>query len=258
MTPLFRKLNLGDRTVIHVLNAPATFEAELAALEGVAVKRSVSGHSGFAMAFVITEAQRDSASRKLAKACSGDAIAWMCYPKGTSKKYRCEFSRDSGWAVLAAAGFETVRIVAIDEDWTALRFRRVEYVRPTCTRSTNAVDAYMAALKHPHKEAVEELRALILSVDKRVKEDVKWKAPSFLITDHFATLRLHPAPNLQVILHAGAKARPSPRQFVIDDTARLLKWAAPGRCVAAFSSVDDVRVRAKAFKAIVRAWIAQL
>lgn len=138
MTPLFRKLNLGDHSVIHVLNAPATFEPELAALEGVAVKRSVPGHPGFAMAFVITEAQRDSASRKLAKACSGDDIAWMCYPKGTSKKFRCEFSRDSGWAVLAAADFETVRMVAIDEDWTALRFRRVEFVRPTRPRATSA------------------------------------------------------------------------------------------------------------------------
>lgn len=125
-------------------------------------------------------------------------------------------------------------------------------------RTTNTVDAYMAALKHPHKEAVEELRALILSVDKRVKEDVKWNAPSFLIAEHFATMRLHPAPNLQVILHAGAKPRSSPRQFVIDDAAGLLKWAAPDRCVAAFSSVDDVRGKAKPFKAIVRAWIAQL
>lgn len=133
MTPLFKKLNLGDRTVIHVLDAPSSFEAELAALEGVTVKRTVSGRSGFAMAFVITEAQRDAASRKLARACEGDAVLWMVYPKGTSRKYTCEFNRDSGWAVLAAAGFETVRMVAVDEDWSALRFRRVEHI-PSVTR----------------------------------------------------------------------------------------------------------------------------
>ena len=28
-----------------------------------------------------------------------------------------------------AAGFETVRAVAIDEDWTGLRFRRSEFVK---------------------------------------------------------------------------------------------------------------------------------
>jgi hypothetical protein len=129
MSPLFKKLNLGTQAVIQVLNAPQSFEPELAALTGVTVKRSVSGPSTFAMAFVITQAQRDAASSKLAAACTGDAILWMVYPKGTSKRYRCEFNRDSGWAALGAAGFEPVRMVAIDADWSALRFRRAEYVK---------------------------------------------------------------------------------------------------------------------------------
>ena len=133
MTPLFKKLNLTTQAVVHVLNAPGSFEPQLAALRGVTVKRSVAGVSPFAMAFVITQAELDVASRKLAAACSGDAILWMVYPKGTSKQYRCEFNRDSGWAVLTAAGFEPVRMVAIDEDWSALRFRRVEYIK-TMTR----------------------------------------------------------------------------------------------------------------------------
>jgi hypothetical protein len=41
----------------------------------------------------------------------------------------CDFNRDTGWASLGAAGFEGVRMVAIDEDWSALRFRRVEFIR---------------------------------------------------------------------------------------------------------------------------------
>jgi hypothetical protein len=134
VSPLFKKLNLGAHTVIHVLNAPESFAPELAALQGVTVKRSVSGTSRFAMAFVITQSELEAASSKLAKACEGDAILWMVYPKGTSKKYRCEFNRDSGWPVLGAAGFEPVRMVAIDADWSALRFRRVEHIK-TLTRS---------------------------------------------------------------------------------------------------------------------------
>ena len=154
MTPLFRKLNLGEHTVIHVLNVPASFEPELAALSGVTVKRSVSGRSGFAMAFVVTEAQRDSASRKLATACHGDGIIWMVYPKGTSKKYQCEFRRDSGWAVLAAAGFETVRMVAIDEDWSALRFRRIEYIKPSSGSGTGTRVSVLKPRRALGKKAV--------------------------------------------------------------------------------------------------------
>jgi hypothetical protein len=124
MSPLFKKLNLRTQTRIHVLNAPKSFEPELAALDGVTVKRTVSGPSSFAMAFVITQVELIAASKKLAAACAGDAVLWMVYPKGTSRKYRCEFNRDCGWPTLSAAGFKPVRMVAVDEDWSALRFRR--------------------------------------------------------------------------------------------------------------------------------------
>lgn len=129
MTPLFSKLNLTDRTTITVLNAPASFETELSALKGVQVVRSVRGMVGFAIAFATTQAELDKVSTAMVKAADGDAVIWIAYPKGTSKKYTCEFNRDSGWKVLGKAGYEPVRMVAIDEDWTALRFRKVDYIK---------------------------------------------------------------------------------------------------------------------------------
>jgi hypothetical protein len=139
MTVLFKKLNLGAQSVIHVLDAPKSFESELAALAGVTVKRSVTGRSHFALAFVVTQAELDAASAKLVKACQGDDILWMVYPKGTSKKYKCEFNRDAGWGTLGPAGFEPVRMVAIDEDWSALRFRRVEHIKTMARNPAGAI-----------------------------------------------------------------------------------------------------------------------
>ena len=141
MSPLFKKLNLGKHAVIHVLNAPESFESELSALEGVSVKRRVTGKSDFAMAFVTTQAQLEAASTKLAKACEADAVLWMVYPKGSSKKYQCEFNRDSGWPTLGSAGFEPVRLVAVDEDWSALRFRRVERIKTMARNPANAISS---------------------------------------------------------------------------------------------------------------------
>ncbi|HMV90161.1 MAG TPA: hypothetical protein PKA40_11005, partial [Cyclobacteriaceae bacterium] len=34
-----------------------------------------------------------------------------------------------GWAELGKAGYEPVRMVAIDEDWSALRFRKAENIK---------------------------------------------------------------------------------------------------------------------------------
>jgi len=57
-------------------------------------------------------------------------------PQATSKRYKSEINRDTGWQALGQAGFEPVRAVAIDEDWSALRFRRVEFIK-TLTRATS-------------------------------------------------------------------------------------------------------------------------
>jgi hypothetical protein len=134
-SPLFRKLNLGAHREIAVFNAPETFETELKLLKGVKITRDPSKLKGvkFGLAFANTQAQLDCSSKVLATASEGDAVIWFAYPKGSSKRYTCEFNRDSGWGVIRAAGFESVRMVAIDEDWSALRFRRVEYVKPSAS-----------------------------------------------------------------------------------------------------------------------------
>ena len=132
VTPLFKKLNLGTHQEIVVLNAPDSFAPELKALKGVKILRDPAKPKGvkFGIAFAVTQAQLDKVSRIFAAGAEGDAVIWFAYPKGSSKRYTCEFNRDSGWQVITGAGFESVRMVAIDEDWSALRFRRVEFVKP--------------------------------------------------------------------------------------------------------------------------------
>lgn len=129
MPSTFEKLNLKDQVDILVLNAPASFEVETAKLEAVRVLRSAATASqfDFILAFGTTLAQVQEFAHIVAERTQGDAIVWFAYPKGSSKKYTCEFNRDTGWAALAEAGFRPVRQVAIDEDWSALRFRRTEY-----------------------------------------------------------------------------------------------------------------------------------
>ena len=131
MPTLFDKLNLKLQREIVVINAPASFEPELAGLQGVVVLRDAKQAKAvhFAIAFASKKVEVDALSRALAAKAEGDALLWFAYPKGTSKKYQCEFNRDSGWDVLRSPGFDTVRAVAIDEDWTALRFRRVEFIK---------------------------------------------------------------------------------------------------------------------------------
>jgi hypothetical protein len=131
MATTFEKLNLKDQQEIIVLNAPKSFEPELAKLPVKTIHHSLSSvpKIEFFLAFVTRKSEVDALAPQVAKRAAGDAIVWFAYPKGTSKKYKCDFNRDSGWDALNALGFETVRAVAIDEDWSALRMRRSEFVK---------------------------------------------------------------------------------------------------------------------------------
>jgi hypothetical protein len=131
MATLWEKLNLKDHREILVLNPPESFEKELAQWGVLHIHRHLQSlpQIGFSLAFVTRQAEVDAIAPQLAPRAKGDAILWFAYPKGTSKKLKCDFNRDTGWDKLKAAGFDTVRAVAIDEDWTALRFRRVEFIK---------------------------------------------------------------------------------------------------------------------------------
>jgi hypothetical protein len=131
VSAVFKKLNLKDQREIVIANAPASFEAEIALLRGVSVRRSLAGGAQveFSLAFVTKQPEVDTLAKQVAQRTSGDAVVWFAYPKQSSKRYKSELDRDRGWASLGAAGFEPVRMVAIDDDWSAKRFRRVGFIK---------------------------------------------------------------------------------------------------------------------------------
>lgn len=131
MASVFGKLNLKDQKRILVVNSPPSFEPELRTLRGVFIGRDVNAFDGieFSLAFVTTQNEVDTLGKAIAKKAQGDAVVWFAYPKRSSKKYKSEIHRDSGWKALGNGGFEPVRMVAIDEDWSAVRFRRVDFIK---------------------------------------------------------------------------------------------------------------------------------
>jgi hypothetical protein len=126
-----------------VINAPESFHANIAIMEGITTffyDFSAIEKTDFIIAFCTKQTEVDAVAIEAAKKLVGDGLLWMVYPKGTSKKFKCDFNRDTGWAILGQLDFEPVRMVAIDEDWSALRFRRVEFIKKM-TRSFAMTEA---------------------------------------------------------------------------------------------------------------------
>jgi hypothetical protein len=71
--------------------------------------------------FVTNRAELDQRARPFLEAASRDALAWLAYPK--AGQLDTDLNRDSLWELLGARGIRPVRQIAIDDTWTALRFR---------------------------------------------------------------------------------------------------------------------------------------
>jgi hypothetical protein len=65
---------------------------------------------------------------------SADGVLWFVYPKKSSGKFTSEVDRDHGWEALNNAGFYGVRMVSVDQNLSALRFRNVKYIKSTSER----------------------------------------------------------------------------------------------------------------------------
>jgi hypothetical protein len=134
MHELLKKLNHKGQD-IYCLNAPPSFLNDLAQ-SGATVHNRIDAANEieFVLVFVTLQKEIDNLVPELVPKLKGDALLWMCYPKSSSKRHKCDFNRDTGWAIMGRYNLEGVRMVAIDDDWSALRFRNVAYIK-TMTRS---------------------------------------------------------------------------------------------------------------------------
>lgn len=126
----------------------------------------------------------------------------------------------------------------------------------TCADTAKAVDAFMASLEHPAKDAVESLRSVILASDPSITEGVKWNAPSFKVTEYFATTNLRAKVGVGLVLHFGAKVRDvCAGKDTIQDPESLLKWVAKDRATIVFKDTQEIMEKKLALQAILRQWI---
>ena len=125
--------------------------------------------------------------------------------------------------------------------------------KPSKNESQN-VEMYVAKLQHPLLDDVIELWKLILQADHSIGESIKWNAPSFYTTEHFATMRFSGKPPLQLILHLGAKKQTMPAD-AIADPGGLLTWLGPDRASVNFPTAGSVAAKRSQLTAILKQWI---
>ena len=127
MNPTLKKMAFKGQAPVLLLDAPVEF-TKVAADFGVPVDTSPGKpKSPYILAFALSQAQAKKAATTAKKSLEEGGMFWLAYPKGTSKKYKKpDLNRDSAHELLQGLGFDGVSLVAIDDDWSAMRFKRME------------------------------------------------------------------------------------------------------------------------------------
>ena len=111
---LARKLNVKQGQKLHVVGKPGDVD-----LDGLPTA-SADDADGV-MVFVRTLAEVDATCEPLVEAARADRLAWAVYPK--AGKLGTDLNRDILWRHLLAHGIQGIRQIALDEVWSAVRFR---------------------------------------------------------------------------------------------------------------------------------------
>lgn len=132
MEDLLKKLNFSYPATAHLHQPPAELSdlsRALALHSSIAVPPDATQPLHFALLFVTNADQINDLANYLAPLWTSDAVVWFAYPKASSKRYKSSINRDKGWASLGSLQTEPVRQVALNDDWSALRFRKVAYIK---------------------------------------------------------------------------------------------------------------------------------
>ena len=121
-----QKLLIKPGAAVAVIHAPGTVSGILGALpDGARVTEQVpstAGRADVVILFATDSAALAADWPSVAAALADPTILWLCYPK-RGHGIATDLTRDHGWAPVRASGFDPVTQVAIDETWSALRWR---------------------------------------------------------------------------------------------------------------------------------------
>lgn len=131
-TPLAKRLRILPGSRVLILNAPQGFAQTLHPLpEGAAVvQRDV--RCDVVLAFAGDSAQLAAVRERAIAATTPGGALWFAYPKKSTGKG--DLQRESVWQLVRPSGWGPVSQIALDETWSALRFKPESEIARTSRR----------------------------------------------------------------------------------------------------------------------------
>ena len=124
---LLEKLHLTDEKNLLIQGLPSSIEKQFIKLSFSKNLTPLlkSRKIDFALVFAVSQQQLKGILADVVPHLQEEAKLWVAYPKLASK-IASDLSREASWECIAEQGFQGVSAIALDNVWTALRFRRTD------------------------------------------------------------------------------------------------------------------------------------
>jgi hypothetical protein len=121
---LLEKLNVKAPAAVLLINAPEGYRASLEPLPGgVAVTDEAGGRFDAVQYFARNSGELLALLPQAAAALKPGGMLWISYPK-KSAEIETDLGREEVWIPLVEEGWQAVRQVAVDDVWSAVRFKQ--------------------------------------------------------------------------------------------------------------------------------------
>lgn len=121
---ILEKLQLKPGRTMAILNPPAGYLEKAGTIPSGAAVTHDPVPSLIIQVFITSQQQLEEQFERLAPLVARDGMLWITYPKLTSK-LKGEIHRDSINSYAQAHGWKGIAMIAVDENWSALRLKRL-------------------------------------------------------------------------------------------------------------------------------------
>lgn len=119
-TPLVKKLGLKPGTN-YAIHTPTDYLESLDLAADVMLAKRITPAADFAQAFYTSKARLESGFAALKASLRSTGQLWICWPKATSKM-ETDLNANVVREIGLAGGLVDVKVAAIDDDWSGLKF----------------------------------------------------------------------------------------------------------------------------------------
>jgi hypothetical protein len=123
---IIKKLRIKEAMRIVIINAPEGYVKSLGRLpEKATIETGLKDTHDLVLLFVKNKAELNKMASAAARLLKPDASFWISFPKKSSG-VSTDLNRDEGWRIMNTMNYKGVSLIAINETWSAGRFKLIE------------------------------------------------------------------------------------------------------------------------------------